>query len=115
MKITNKTKNTFLAEKVVVADTLFKRTKGLLGTKDFRSGEAMVIKNCNSVHTFFMSFPIDILFVDKSCRVLKAISSLKPFRITPLYFKADFVVELPVGTIESSSTTIGDLLSLQPQ
>ncbi|KPK98541.1 MAG: hypothetical protein AMJ95_03955 [Omnitrophica WOR_2 bacterium SM23_72] len=95
-----------------MAATLFKRAKGLLGTKDFRSGEALVITSCNSIHTFFMRFPIDVLFVDKACKVIKAIHYLRPFRITPLYFKADFTLELPVGTIESSSTTEGDILSL---
>ncbi|KPK97560.1 MAG: hypothetical protein AMJ95_08445 [Omnitrophica WOR_2 bacterium SM23_72] len=96
-----------------MAATLFRRAKGLLGTKDFRQGEALVITSCNSIHTFFMHFPIDVLFVDKAFRVIKAMPSLRPFRMTPLYFKADFALELPVGTIESSSTSEGDTLSLE--
>ncbi len=95
-----------------MADTLFKRAKGLLGTKEFRPGEALVITSCNSIHTFFMRFAIDVLFVDKAYKVIKAIPSLRPFRITPPYFKADFTLELPAGTIASTSTTEGDTLSL---
>ena len=113
MNINNKTKNTVLAKDTVVAETLFKRAKGLLGTTDFRPGQAMIIKSCNSIHTFFMRFPIDVLFMDKDCKVLKAIPSLRPFRLSPIYFKADFVIELPVGTIESSQTATGDFLSLE--
>jgi uncharacterized membrane protein (UPF0127 family) len=113
MKIINRTKNTLLAENAVLADTLLKRTKGLLGTADFKPGEAMVITSCNSIHTFFMHFPIDVLFVDKNYRIIKVLSSLKPFRISPLYFNANFVVELPTGTTVATSTTQGDCISLE--
>jgi uncharacterized membrane protein (UPF0127 family) len=113
MKIINKTKNTVLAEEVIVADTCLKRIKGLLGRKDFRPGQALVIKSCNSIHTFFMNFPIDILFVDKHCRILKAISCLKPYRLSGVCFKANFVIELPAGTVASSSTAKDDAISIE--
>ncbi|MFH1458423.1 MAG: DUF192 domain-containing protein [Candidatus Omnitrophota bacterium] len=112
MKIINKTKNTVLAEEAVIADTLFKRLKGLLGRRYLREAEALLITPCNSIHTLFMHFAIDVVFVDKACKVVKTIPYLKPFRITRPYFKADFVLELPAGTIASSSTTPGDTLSL---
>lgn len=113
MKIINKTKNTVLAQNTVVADTVFRRIKGLLGRKDFIKGEALVIKPCNSIHTFFMQFPIDVLFVDKHNQVIKVISSLKPFRLTYIYFDAAFVIELPVGTTQSTFTYKGDILSIE--
>ena len=112
MKIINQTKDTVLAKEVIIADTFLKRIKGLLGRKDFLPGEALIIKPCNSIHTFFMRFPIDVLFVDKDNRVLKALSSVKPFRLTSIYFQASFVIELPSGTIQSTLTCKGDTLQI---
>lgn len=112
MQILNQTQNTILAEKVIIADTPFKRIKGLLGKKDFKPGEALIIKPCNSIHTLFMRFPIDVLFVDKNNRVIKAISSLKPFCLTYIYLAASFAIELPSGTILASHTQLGDHLSI---
>jgi uncharacterized membrane protein (UPF0127 family) len=112
MKIINQAKNTVLAEKAVLADTVFKRIKGLLGRDDFGLGEALIIKPCNSIHTFFMRFSIDVLFVDNNNRIIKTIISLQPFRLTPIYFNAAFAIELPVGAIQASSTQAGDIISL---
>ena len=114
MKIINKTKGTLLAEEVTTADSPFKRIKGLLGEKEFKKGQALILKPCNSIHTFFMRFPIDVLFLDKDSRVVEAIPSFKPFRLSCIYFKANFVIELPVGIIESSLTREADILTLVP-
>lgn len=113
MRIINKTKNTILAEDVVVASTPFKRIKGLLGEKELKKNQALLIRPCNSIHTFFMRFPIDVLFVDKENRVIKAISYLEPFRLTYIYFNASFAIELPAGTIQPNFTQEGDTLLLE--
>jgi len=111
MRLINQSKNTILAENIFLADTPFKRMQGLLGRKDFLQGQALIIKPCTAIHTFFMRFPIDVLFVGRNNRVLRAISSLKPFSLTPIYFQASYVVELPSGTLQNSATTQGDLLA----
>ncbi|MBM3246498.1 MAG: DUF192 domain-containing protein [Candidatus Omnitrophica bacterium] len=110
MGIVNKTKNTILAQDVSIANRLFKRMKGLLGRKEFKAGQAIILEPCNSIHTFFMRFPIDVLFVDKNNRVIKVKSSLKPFRLSPIYFNAAFAIELPSGMAEATSTSQGDIL-----
>ncbi len=110
MKIINNSKHTILADDVVVADTVFKRIKGLLGRETLKEKEALIIRPGNSIHTFFMRFPIDVLFVGKNNRIIAAISSLKPFRLTNIYFGAKLVIELPAGTIPSSYTQPGDIL-----
>lgn len=110
MKIINKTKNTILAEEVIIADTPFARFKGLLGRKELEKGKALILNPCNSIHTFFMQFTIDVLFVDKNNCVVKAVSNIKPGRMTPIYFKAAFVVELPAGTIGNTQTSPGNTL-----
>jgi hypothetical protein len=112
MKIINKTKNTTLSDKVIIAQTPLARLKGLLGKKEFKNGEALIIKPCNSIHTFFMRFAIDVLFVGKDNRVIKAFHRLVPFRLTPVYFNSRLVIELPVGTLETTSTKEGDTLFL---
>lgn len=113
MKIINKTKNTILAKDAIIADTAFKRMRGLLGKNDFKSGEALILKPGNSIHTFFMRFPIDVLFLDKENRIIKALSSIKPFHFTNIYFKACLTIELPANTIAASSTQEGDILTLE--
>jgi uncharacterized membrane protein (UPF0127 family) len=113
MKILNKTNGVILAQKADIADSVFARAKGLLRRKDLLSGEGLVLKPCNSIHTFFMRFPIDVLFVSKEGQVIETIASLKPFRITAVYFRSAFVIELPSGTINSTSTQKEDLISLE--
>ena len=110
MRVVNKTRNSILAENAVIADTSFKRVRGLLGKSGLGEGEALVLKPCNSIHTFFMSFPIDVVFVDSQKRVAKTISNMSPFRISGIYFKANLTIELPAGTISKTSTQPGDLL-----
>jgi uncharacterized membrane protein (UPF0127 family) len=110
MRIINKAKDTTLATAVIIANTLLKRVKGLLGRKTINKGEALILNPCNSIHTCFMRFPIDVLFVNRQNQVVKALSSIKPFHLTPIYFNAHFAIELPAGTIQSTSTSQGDLL-----
>ncbi|MCX5706994.1 MAG: DUF192 domain-containing protein [Candidatus Omnitrophica bacterium] len=71
MRIINQARNTILADQVIVADNPFTRMKGLFGRDEFKKGEALIIKPCNSVHTLFMPFSIDVLFVDKNNQVVK--------------------------------------------
>lgn len=111
MAILNQTKNTILAQEVEIADHPFSRMKGLLGRKVFLNGEALIIKPCNAIHTFFMHFAIDCLFLDQGNKVVRAISDLKPWRITPPYFSSLLVIELPAGIIKASSTEEGDIIS----
>jgi uncharacterized membrane protein (UPF0127 family) len=85
----------------------------IMRKKEFRKGQAMILKPANSVHTFFMRFPIDLLFIDKENKVIKAISSLNPWRISAIYFRSRLAIELPAGVIQSTSTQEGDILLLQ--
>lgn len=111
--IINKTKNKTIANVIYLADTPFKRMKGLLGRKSLGVLEAMVIKPCNSIHTFFMRFPIDVLFIDKEGKVIKGIVNMSSFRLSPIYFTSQFVVELPAGTIQTTNTTEGDQIAIE--
>ena len=113
MKIVNKTRQHILAENAVIAQTLLKRITGLLNHSKLNPGEALIIKPCNSIHTFFMRFAIDVIFVDAQGRIIKTIRSMAPFRISGIYFRALFCIELAAGTLESTSTRIGDYIAIQ--
>lgn len=100
-----------LASKLKTADTLASRTKGLLGRQELPSGEGLWIKRCNSIHTFFMKFAIDAVFVDSELNVVAVHRDLKPWRITWPHLRATSVFELPSGTLATDSDiAIGDRL-----
>lgn len=108
MKVINITKDTLIAENLFIAETLLKRTVGLLGRKEFKKGEALLIKPCQQIHTFFMRFSIDLLFLDKRNWIVKTIKNFPPWRISGIYPKAKSCLELPSGIIESTFTQEGD-------
>jgi len=112
MKACNLKNGKELSNKVIVADSLLKRMKGLLGKGKMHVGEALLIKPCMSIHTFFMQFPIDVAFLDKKNQVIIAIKNLQPNRITRLYLQAASVLELPVGVLEATGTEIGDEIEI---
>ena len=87
--------------------------KGLLGKKELPTGDALWIKPCFSVHTFFMKFPIDVLFLNKQNQVIAVVSNITPNRMTRLYPQSFSVLELPPGTIAASNTELGDELEIE--
>jgi uncharacterized membrane protein (UPF0127 family) len=86
--------------------------KGLLGSAELPSGQALVIRPCTSIHTFFMRFPIDVLFLDEAGSVLRAIREMRPWRLTRIYPRACCVAELPAGVLQHTGTDEGDLVRL---
>lgn len=111
MIIRNDTKNTSLVDKGKVADTFFARLKGLLGSSTLTKGEGLLITHEKSIHTFFMRYPIDVVYIDKNWQVIKVDCNMVPFRLGGYVAKAACILELPGGTIEETQTTIGDQLS----
>jgi uncharacterized protein len=101
-----------LATTLGTADSLITRTKGLLGRDSLPAGEALWIKRCNSIHTFFMRFAIDAIFVDDNLKVVSVYKNLKPWRITRLHFRASSVFELPSGTL-NGEIEAGDAMSVE--
>ncbi len=90
------------------AKKAFERMRGLLGRDGLEEGEGIQIEPCNSIHTFFMRFSIDVLFVDRDGVVIRAFSAIPPWRLTRIYGKARSVIELPPGTLERCQTFEGD-------
>jgi len=112
MRLINQTKNTVLAKDVFIAKTPFLRIKGLLGRKTFPAGQAIILEPCNSIHTFFMRFPIDVVFVDKNYKIINALPGLNPNRISRIYWRSCRVIELPAGILNLTNTQVQDQLQL---
>ncbi len=108
MKIINQTQNRVLAEHAVLADSILSRLAGLLGHDSLLPGEGMIITQCRSIHMFFMKFSIDVIFIDRNKSVVGLVRRIKPFRMSPYFWRSVAAIELPEGTIESTYTKLGD-------
>jgi len=113
VQILNKTKQTVLAQTAEVADTALSRLKGLLGRASVEPGYALVITHCRSIHMVFMKFAIDAVFVDRNDIVVGVVEGIKPFRMSPYFFRSSYVIELAPGSVKQSGTAKGDKLEFQ--
>jgi hypothetical protein len=109
----NISKNAVIADRVIIADTFHKRLLGLMGKRELAKGYCLLLKPCNAIHTCFMRFPIDVLFLDKTGGVKYTIAGLKSFKRSPVVKEAYCVAELPAGSIEATGTEPGDLCVLK--
>lgn len=114
MRVRNLSRDADLADRASVADTFWRRLRGLLGRDGLETGEGLVIVPCNSVHMLGMRFPLDVLYLDRSGKVLRALPELRPGQLGPVVWSAHTAVELPVGTIAATGTVPGDQLALEP-
>jgi len=112
----NESRQSFLHLGVSVADTSWRRLKGLLGRFSLKGNEGIWLFPSRGIHTIGLFFPIAVVYLDSSRRVVYLIENLKPFRIAGLRRHCDSVLELPTRSIYSSNTQIGDqLVILTPE
>ena len=78
---------------VKVAKSFIDRFQGLMMKENMGDMDGLVIEYCNSIHTFFMKFPIDVFFLDDNNKIVKEVRALKPWRMTRAFFKARKVLE----------------------
>jgi uncharacterized membrane protein (UPF0127 family) len=109
LRVTNLTRNTVLATCMEVADSSAKRNKGLLGRECLARGEGLWIHPCEAIHTFWMRFPIDLVYLDRKMRIRKLVCAVPPWRLSAC-LRAHSVLELPSGTIRETQTQPGDTL-----
>jgi uncharacterized membrane protein (UPF0127 family) len=108
MRAMNLTAGEQIAGNITVARSLRARMKGLLGKKEMAEEEGMLIQPCKGIHTFGMQFAIDAIFFDRNNRVVAIWRGLPPNRLTPFYFRAVGVLELPAGALDRISAKVGD-------
>ena len=113
IRLVNRTRSALLAERVELAVAMTERLRGLLGRAELPGGSALAIAPCAAIHTFFMKFAIDAVFIDRSGRVLRALPDLPPWRATRFHRRAAQVVELPAGTLARTGTREGDELAFE--
>jgi len=100
-----------LGNNIVLATRFLDRLKGLLGKDSLSPGQGLLIRPCKGIHTFFMKFPIDVVFLDKENLVIAFIENLPPNRLTTIYRTAHSVLELPAGSLDSK-ISINDRIEL---
>ena len=109
----NKTRETFLAFRVKVADSVLSRLVGLLGKRSLQPDSGVWIVPANAVHTIGMLFSFDLILIDKNFKVVGLRELVRPFTVTRPNFKAESVLELPAHSIFRSRTHIGDQLLIE--
>jgi uncharacterized protein len=113
VRAVNTTRGTVLGECIRVADTGLTRIVGLLGERMLSPGDGLLIVPCQGVHTWGMMFPIDVAVLDNDWNVLALRRRMRQFRMTRVFWKAAAVLELPPGTLDSTSTAVGDTLTFK--
>lgn len=106
----SETKNQILLPRLSVAKTFVSRGLGLLLHKSLSSEEGLLIYDCPIIHTCFMSFPIDCVFVDKKMVVQAVAENVKPWRMSKYYWKASAVIEMAAGSVQRLGIEVGEKL-----
>ena len=109
LMINNLSTKKVVSRKTVFCRSVWSKARGLMFTK--KSDKALVFifdkEKPISLHMFFVFYPIDVLFLDGKKRVVQLKEYFKPWHIT-FCKSAQYVIELPVGTIERTKTNVGD-------
>ena len=98
-------------ERCAVADGFLTRLRGLLGRRGLEAGEGLLLSPSSSVHTVFMRFPIDVVFLDRGLRVLGVVPNLRPWRLAGRR-GARHVLELAAGQAQARAIRHGEHLTL---
>jgi len=113
MEIKNFTRDTSVVSNGHVASNFFTRFKGLMDATSLAEGDGLLIAPCNSIHTHFMRFPIDVLYVSKDGAVVAVDHAMAPWRFGRIHRRTHFVIELPAGTAAATGTEVGDRIEVK--
>jgi uncharacterized membrane protein (UPF0127 family) len=113
LEVINQDNGQILAYKAQTAYSFFRRLKGLMFTRQLPAGSAIHLHPCRSVHTYFMNYSIDVLYLDSEQRVIGMEEALHPGKAGRRYRKTVSVVELPAGTIRETQTMAGHALQFE--
>ena len=101
-----------VCDRCTVADRPLARLRGLLGRRELPAGEGLLLRPTPSIHTWFMRFPIDVVFLDRDWTVVRVVHALKPWRVAGAR-RAVAALELPAGTAAEARLEEGDVLVLE--
>ena len=111
----NVTRRSVLGTRLRVADTWWRRLRGLAGAKGLEAGEGLLLDPCRAVHMFGMQFPIDVAFLTRDGAVVAVYPSLAPGARTGYHREARSALELPAGTLAATGTVPGDRIHCSAQ
>lgn len=111
MKIKRMGDTLIIADEVKVAETFLDRLVGLMFKSEMVGFNALLIKDCRSIHTFFMKYDIDVVFLDREMKVKKIIRKMRPWRMSWIYFTSSQVLEMRAGEL-SVELSEGDKLEV---
>jgi uncharacterized membrane protein (UPF0127 family) len=100
-----------VCERCLVAERMLARMRGLLGRRSLTEGEGLLLRRTGSIHTCFMRFPIDAVFLGRELEVLAVVANVKPWRVAGR-LRARNVLELAAGAASSAGICAGDRLEL---
>jgi uncharacterized membrane protein (UPF0127 family) len=98
-----------LSKDILIAESIIDRLIGLMFREKIIGAEGLLIDPCRSIHTFFMRYSLDIIFLNSEYRIIKIIRDMKPWRMTWIYFRANKTLELPAGKFPAELKE-GDIL-----
>lgn len=107
----NRTRGTLLGTEVRLADSWFGRLRGFLMRPEPRAGEGILLVPCDAIHTWGMTFDLDVIFLNGSGDVLAVEENLPPRKTCGRVHGARYVLEVPAGTIRATGTAVGDTCS----
>lgn len=107
---TSKAEAELLLDELSIAESFWARGKGLLGRKSLSPNEALWIRPCNNIHTLFMKFKIDCIFIDRNMQIKNLVRNIRPYRFVGPFWKSYSVIETTAGFIDQKKVEIGDHL-----
>ncbi len=102
-----------IASQVRLANTFLTRLRGLMFTRRLAPGAGLWLRPCQSIHSFWMFYSIDAVFLDRHLQIVKLVENLRPFRLTVPHLAAHSVLELEPGTISRHGLKVGDQLAVE--
>lgn len=115
LRILNATRQSVLGTRIGVAETWWTRLRGLLGRPEPQPGEGLMLVPSKGVHMHGMKYSLDVIVLDHAGSVVRTYSGLQPGRRTPYHREAQYIIELPVGTIAATGTIPGDRVVWLPE
>jgi uncharacterized protein len=105
--------NRVLISRCKIARDFFSRFMGLMGRKQVDADEGILFPQCNSVHTFFMRIPIDVVRLDAHGRVLKVEVNVPPWRMLMPSMATKHILELRANRSQELGIAAGTLLQIE--
>jgi uncharacterized membrane protein (UPF0127 family) len=112
LRLWNQTRDRGVVDVLEVVKTPWGRMKGLLGRRELEDGHGLLLEDCSGIHTWFMQFPIDVVFLDRDLRVQKVVPDLWPWRAARAW-GATHCLELAAGVAARRGLAVGDTLQVQ--